>query len=101
MVGHYLGWIPKFMSDEKTILGIKYAYVVLALMSIVLTAMAIFFNAQTQKANNQKFCEVIVPAVTDLRSQIPKDPALLFNPRVLQNLDWLHRYEHLGKELGC
>jgi hypothetical protein len=101
MAKRYLSWFPKLLSDEKTILGIRYAYVVLALFSVVMTLLGILYVVQGRQANNHKFCEVITPAIVALKAELLRNSSSQTNPSFGQSLDWLIRYEHLSKGLGC
>jgi hypothetical protein len=77
------------------------AFTFLFCLSFGTAAGALFISLNTITARNHTFCEVITPALSTLKSQVPKDPAALKNPKVREVAEWYLRYQHLSEHLGC
>jgi hypothetical protein len=81
------------------------AFVFLVVLSIGAGALSSVVTLNAITRSNHNFCEVVTPALDTLKSQIPKNPAAIKDPKARVNaeqlVDWYHRYQHLSAKLGC
>ena len=76
----------------------RYAFVVLAALTVLLTAIAILFTVHYVNQANHKFCQVVT-AVASTPVQKPANPASA--PVRQSQYEWQQRFAALGRSLGC
>jgi hypothetical protein len=76
----------------------RYAYVVLALLPIVLAILAVLINLEEISSNNHKFCQLL-QAATAVSVPKPADPKA--NPSREKNYEGFVIFAQLGHNLGC
>ena len=73
-------------------------YVVLALISIVLSAAVLLLGVQLQKENDHKFCDVFDTLISGTPPK-PADPKT--DPSRARSYELYVKLVHLDKSLGC
>lgn len=76
----------------------RYAFVALAVLTLVMTAVAIVFTVHAIAANDRKFCDVM-NAFTATPVQAPASPKA--SPARESQFEWYERFLALGRSLGC
>lgn len=74
------------------------AYVVLVLLSVLLSVTSIAFTVVYVRYVEHEFCAVVT-AATATPVQRPADPSA--NPSREQSWEWYERFVLLGRHLGC
>lgn len=77
---------------------VRYAFVVLAALALLLSAGNLLFTVHEVSANNHKFCQVVA-GVTAVPLPKPANPAA--NPSRENQYEWYERFVSLGRSLGC
>jgi hypothetical protein len=76
----------------------RYSFVMLVVISIILSVLSFLGGLYEQGQNNHRFCQVIHSATTE---PIPKPTDPKKNPSREQNYEAYIQFVQLGKSLGC
>jgi hypothetical protein len=85
------------LSTPKSRARIRYAYVILALLTLLTSGASTLFSAHQIDTNNHKFCQVITGFTA---TPVPK-PTSPKQHAVTTQYEWHQRFVQLGRSLGC
>ena len=74
------------------------AYVILVLISFILSAGSFFLSVRQSQEAERNFCDVIV-GITSAPAPKPTDPAA--NPSRERAYIWHEKFVRLGQKIGC
>lgn len=75
------------------------AYVILAVISILLSASVLMFGIYRANQNNHKFCDLFTFALA--ANPVPKKPAPGADPKVIRAYEGYVKFKELTRSLGC